>query len=319
MQHLIDMSIKGRTLKVPAVQMAGVIVVSEGRALRIGRVFDEYWLERASLPSYEAVITELKGKKKRPDIFTFTQRVPDVEPAHSYYSEFDNYAVLPLSTYDEWLHKTLPPATRRNIRASIKRGITVRVSEYDDEYVKGIMSIYNETPYRAGDKPFWHFGKDFATVKAANATYADRSTFLAAFAGGEMVGYLKIVWDLRTAAIMQILSKVSVRESRPNNALMAEAVRQCCDRNIEYLLYEAFDYGNKIADPLTIFKKNHGFCRMDVPRYYVPLTVRGTIALQLGLHKRAAEMVPERIASPLRALRARWYRMTRRRSRIQLI
>lgn len=311
MPDRIDISVKGKMIKVPALQAAGATVVSEGRLLKIGRVFDEYWLERALLPSYDLLIAELKGRKDRPDIFTFTQRVPDVEPAYSYHSEPDNCAVLSLSTYNGWMQKTLPPPTRKNIRASIKRGITVRACSYDDDYVRGIMSIYNETPFRAGGRPFWHFGKDFAAVKAENATYSERSTYLAAFAGDEMVGYLKMVWDSHTAAIMQILSKLSARESRPNNALMAEAVRLCCDRNIKYLLYEKFDYGRKTGDSLTVFKRNHGFSRMDVPRYYVPLTMRGAVALRLRLHKRLADIVPERMAAPLRDLRARWYRMAR--------
>lgn len=121
-----------------------------------------------------------------------------------------------------------------------------------------------------------------------------------------MVGYLKIVWDVSTAAIMQILSKVSVRQYRTNNALMAEAVKQCCHRNVSCLLYEKFDYGNKVEDPLTRFKQNHGFLRMDVPRYYVPLTRTGTLALRWSLHRQFSERVPELIAAPLRNLRTKW-------------
>jgi len=64
-----------------------------------------------------------------------------------------------------------------------------------------------------------------------------------------MVGYLKVVWDKHTAAIMQILSKISFRDFRPNNALLAEVVKRCCLRDINYLLYEKFDYGNKLGIP----------------------------------------------------------------------
>jgi len=305
MSDVVDVSVRGRRVSVPAVPVGGVSVVSKGRFLKTGQIFDEYWLQRALLPSYQAVIAELKNKKDRPDLFTFAQRVPDVDPAYGYYHEFDNYAVLSVSAYDEWLQKKIPAATRRNIRASAKRGIIIRDCAYDDDYVKGIMSIYNETPIRAGRR-FWHFGKSFESVKAENGTYADRSTFLAAFRGEEMVGYLKIVWDVRTAAIMQILSKMSVSDGRPNNALMAEAVRQCCLRNVGYLLYEKFDYGNKVGDSLTRFKQNNGFSRMDVPRYYVPLTRTGALALGLGFHKNPAGRLPEWVAAPLRDLRTKW-------------
>ena len=287
-------------------RVGGVTVVSTGRFLRIGEIFDEYWLQRELLPSYEVVIAELIKRGNRPDIFTFAQRVPDVGLAYNYYYDFDNYAVLSLSIYDEWLHRKIPRTTRQNIRASAKRGIVVRVSAYHDDYVGGIMSIYNETPVRAG-KRFWHFGKNFETVKVENGTYAERSTFLAAFRGQEMVGFLKIVWDVHTAAIMQILSKTSARRCKPNNALLAEAVRQCCLRNVGYLLYGKFDYGQKLGDSLTKFKRNHGFIRMDVPRYHVPLTRRGSLALRLGLHKNLAERVPDPIAAPLRSFWAKLY------------
>ncbi len=247
---VLNVRFRGKTTSVPAVRVGGVTVISTGQFLRIGEIFDEYWLPRELLPSYDLVIAELIKRGDRPDIFTFAQRVPDVGLAYNYYHDFDNYAVLSLPIYDEWLQRKIPRTTRQNIRASAKRGIVVRVSAYHDDYVGGIMSIYNETPVRAG-KRFWHFGKNFETVKAETGTYAERSTFLAAFRGQEMVGFLKIVWDVHTAGIMQILSKTSARPCRPNNALLAEAVRQCCLRNVGYLLYGNFDYGQKFGDSLT--------------------------------------------------------------------
>jgi hypothetical protein len=182
----------------------------------------------------------------------------------------------------------------------------VRVSAYDEAYVKGIMSIYDESPIRAGRK-FWHFGKDFETVRRENGTYSARSTYLGAYRDGEMVGYLKVVWDKETAAIMQILSKLAFRDSRPNNALLAEVVKLCEGRGIRHLLYEKFDYGKKTGDSLTRFKENNGFVRMDVPRYFVPLTRRGEAGLQMGLHKRLAERLPQWFVGPMRDLRTRWY------------
>lgn len=306
MRDVLDVSIKGKKVQVSAVVVGSVTLLSKGRLVKTGEIFDEYWLEREALPCYEAVIAVLRKRRERPDIFTFAQRVPDTEPAYAYYHELDNYAILPLSTYDHWFREQIPSATQRNIRASQKRGVSVRVCEYNAGYVNGISSIYNETPVRAGRR-FWHYGKDIESVRRENGTYAGRSTYLAADYEGEMIGYLKMVWDRRTAAIMQILSKNSVRDTRPNNALMAEAVRQCCSRGVEYLLYEKFDYGKKRGQSLTTFKQNNGFIRMDIPRYYVPLSSRGLIALRLGLHRELKESVPEWFASPLRNLREKWY------------
>ncbi len=305
MSDVQSVSVNGKQVQVTALTMHGVTVVSEGRFFTEARVFDEYWLERKRLPDPDVLIAALRSIRNRPDLFTFTQRVPNTERAYSYRNEPDNYAVLSLTTFDRWLEH-LPASTRRNVRASEKRGLQTRVSAYDDEYVRGIVGIYNETPIRAGRR-FWHFGKSPVTVKQENGTFADRSTYLAAYHEGEMVGYLKIVWDEQTAAIMQILSKTSARELRPNNALLAEAVRQCCMRNVKYLLYERYDYGNKRGDSLTRFKQSNGFVRVDVPRYYVPLTRKGALVMRLGLHRRAAEHLPEWIAEPIRNWRSKWY------------
>lgn len=306
MSQTLEISVKGKETRVSALPIHGVTVVSVGRVLKIGRIFDEFWLERETLPSPAAVISELRKSPDRPDLFTFAQRVPDVDVHHAYYTECDNYAVLSLSSFEHWFDKQIPSSTRRNIRASEKRGITVKVAPFDEDYVRGIMSIYDETPVRAGRK-FWHFGKNFETVRTENGTYADRSTFLAAYCNDEMVGYLKVVWDRDSAAIMQILSKLSFRDARPNNALLAETVRHCANRRIKYLVYEKFDYGRKTDDSLTKFKENNGFARMDIPRYFVPLTTKGEIALRMGLHRKFSERLPEWLLAPVRELRATWY------------
>ena len=293
-------------MRMPAITVCGVHVLCTGRIPRTGEIFDEYWLDQRDLPAPESVIVELRGRADRPDIFTFAQRVPETQPRYNYRYEFDNYAVLSISTYESWFENEIPASTRRNVRAANKRGIVVRVAPYDDAFVKGIMSIYNEAPIRAGRR-FWHFGKDFDTVKRENGTYADRSTYLAAYYKDEMVGYLKVVWVNGTAQIMQILSKIAYRDFRPNNALLAQTVQQCGVRGAKYLIYERFDYGKKTGDSLTIFKQNNGFVRMDIPRYFVPLSIRGDVALRLGLHKRLTERLPESIAAPMRNLRNKWH------------
>src|SRR5262249_958335 len=133
MSNTLDIRVKGKATTVPAITVGGVTVMSLGRFPKIGEIFDECWLLRTHLPPIELLIAELRNKKGRPDIFTFAQRVPDAEPAYSHYRESDNYAVLSVSTYDEWFQKQIPSTTRQMIRASEKRGIAVRVSACDDK------------------------------------------------------------------------------------------------------------------------------------------------------------------------------------------
>ncbi|HQO64475.1 MAG TPA: GNAT family N-acetyltransferase [Syntrophorhabdus sp.] len=301
-----EISSKGKRIRVPSWKLGDSTVIARGNLIKISEIFDEYWIELDKLPDPEHVIEELRKRNDRPDVFSFSQRIPDIEPKFNYHFEWENYAVLPVSTYENWFQKQISSATRRNIRASEKRGVTIQISEFDDNYIKGIMSIYNESPVRQGRK-YSHYGKDFETVKKENGTYSERSTFFAAYHKNEMIGYQKIVWDRQTAAIMQILSKMANRDSRPNNAFLSEAVRQCCNRGVKYLLYEKFTYGKKTGDSLSQFKENNGFIRMDVPRYYVPLTIRGMIAIRLKLYKNIKERLPEQIMKPLRNMRSRWY------------
>ena len=81
---------------------------------------------------------------------------------------------------------------------------------------------------------------------------------------------------------MNIVSMVRHRDMAPTNALVAQAVRSCAERGIPYLVYSKFAYGKKQRSSLSDFKERNGFQRIDVPRYYVPLTRTGWLARSLG-------------------------------------
>jgi hypothetical protein len=106
---------------------------------------------------------------------------------------------------------------------------------------------------------------------------------------------------------MQIVSMVGQRDKAPTNALIAQAVKSCADRGVEHLWYAKFSYGKKERDSLADFKANNGFKKVEIPRYYIPLTVAGRVALRFGLHRTAADWVPESVAARYRKLRNNWY------------
>ena len=81
----------------------------------------------------------------------------------------------------------------------------------------------------------------------------------------------------------------------------------CAKLEVPFLVYEHFTYGNKVGDSLSHFKEVNGFQRVDVPRYYIPLTGFGRLALRIGLHHRIAERVPESLSAKIRELRRAWY------------
>lgn len=302
-----EVSIEGRICHVPAIQLENdVTVVIKGRFVKIAEVFDEYWLEAHRIPDPQHILQEIQGARREADMFTFAQRVPEATPKYNYPIEWDNVAVIPVSTYDGWINGQISSASRRNVRTSERKGVMVKEVPFDEEYVRGIMSIYDETPIRGGRR-FWHYGKALSAVQAENGTYRERSTFLGAYIKDELIGYMKIVWDQQSAAIMQVLSKLKYRDKRPNNALLAKAVALCADKKVPYLLYEKFAYGNKLDSSLTRFKQENGFVRMDLPRYYIPLSVKGRIFLGLGLHHGIKERLPTWFVESVVAARRGWF------------
>ena len=51
-------------------------------------------------------------------------------------------------------------------------------------------------------------------------------------------------------------------------------------------------YGLWSRRSLGEFKKNHAFEQYEIPRYYVPLTAKGRVALSLKLHRKMGERLP---------------------------
>jgi hypothetical protein len=194
------------------------------------------------------------------------------------------------------------------VRRAEKKGIAVREVPFDNALVQGISAIYNESPIRQG-KPFWHYGKDLETVRRENGTFLDRSVFIGAFLEGSLVGFAKLVSDedQGQAGLMQIVSMIQHKDKAPTNALIAQAVRSCAERGIPYLVYAKFSYGKKGRDSLADFKHHNGFQRIDLPRYYIPLTRVGRLALHLGLHYGLADHVPWSLVDKARRFRNLWY------------
>ncbi|MGA7565342.1 MAG: hypothetical protein WBW53_04640 [Terriglobales bacterium] len=254
------------------------------------------------------VLEGLRNCGMRIDLFTFMQRVPETSRKYAYPMEWDNLAVLPVSTFDHWWNHQIKSFQRNRARQAETKGVLIREVPFDETLVKGIWQIYNETPTRQGRR-FPHYGKDMQTVYRDEATYLDSSVFIGEFLGEDLIGFIKLVHDeTRTqAGLMNILSMNRHRDKAPTNALIAQAVRSCAERNISYLVYSNFAYGEKQASSLSHFKEINGFGRVDLPRYYVPLTGIGRAAFSLGLHRKLVEQIPEPVAAKIRNLREAWY------------
>jgi hypothetical protein len=171
--------------------------------------------------------------------------------------------------------------------------------------VEGIRRIYNESPVRQGTA-FWHYQKDFETVKRENSTYLSRSAFIGAYFGDELIGFIRMVYRGKVALTLQVISQKSHFDKKPMSALIGKAIEVCEAKGITHLVYGNYIYGSG-ANSLTEFKRRNGFEEVLVPRYYVPLTIKGRVALALNLHHGVANRVPRPVRDRLRAIRASWH------------
>jgi hypothetical protein len=249
-----------------------------------------------------------RKSKTRADLFTFIPRLSETAPKYDYPVEWDNMAALRVTSFDDWMKNQIDRKVRNMVRKSEKTGVEIREVAYDDSFVQGISKIYNESPVRQG-RPFWHYGTDVEYARRINGTFPGQSIYMGTFFEGNLIGFAKLVTDESgtQAGLMQIVSMIQHRDKAPTNALIAQAVRSCADRKIPFLWYANFSYGKRQTDTLAEFKRHNGFQKIDLPRYYVPLTVLGRIALRFGLHHSLIDWIPEPVIEKYRNIRGRWY------------
>jgi hypothetical protein len=251
--------------------------------LTIAKVMDEEWWDGEPVPvPEEFVATIRRNRTLGADIFTFGGTFAVPEPCFDFPCERESIAAIRTNSFADWWNNRVSSDLRKDVRRAPKRGVEVRCVPFTDDLVRGIKEIYDESPIRQGRK-FWHYNKELEQVRAANATYLERSTFLGAFCGDELVGFVKIVFVNRLARFMQIIAKEKDRDKRPMNALIAKAVEIAETSGCSYLTYGHYRYPQG-ADSLTAFKHRNGFEEILVPRYYVPLTTKGSLVLRLRLH-----------------------------------
>jgi Acetyltransferase (GNAT) domain len=304
---LLEICIKGKYFTVPSVAVMGWNLIVSGRLIRVASIHEEEWTE-AEVSDPGSCIAQLKGNEQnrlKADIFTFTQKLPSTSPKYSYPLEWDSLAVIELKSFTEWW-EGLPQETRKNTRRSRKRGVIVRVEGLDDRLIQKIVDLNNAAPLRQG-RPFDHYGKTFQQVKKDQSSFPGRSDYVCAFFGEELVGFIKIVRCGEIATILQIITNDSFGDMRPANALIVRTVEHCLEIGMKYLVYGKYVYGNKRTSTLIEFKKRHGFHEVLVPRYFIPLTIKGRIGMALGLHHDLVGILPNNLIQISLRVRERWY------------
>ena len=273
-------------------------VIVTGGLIKIARLKDE-WYEDVENP--ESLIKQIKKTKIKADIFTFWQRLPETKPKYSYYMEWNHVAAIPIKSFDHWFEKQIKSSARKAIRKAEKKGVIVKIVDFNDNFVKGVTTIFNETPIRQG-RLYSHYGKDFETVRQELSKDLDRCDLIGAYYNDDLIGFIQLCYAGNCAVPFGMVAKIEHRDKSPQNALLSMAVEICDIKEIPYLLYGYWSRGG-----LGDFKRHNGCIKIGVPRYYIPLKIKGKIALKLKLHDGFVRLLPEKTIDYLINLRNKWY------------
>lgn len=279
-------------------RIEGVEVAVAGGVVRTARLEDEWYRDLDNPPGF---IDALKKARVGADIFTFWQRLPETEQKYAYHAEVQSIAAMPILSFSHWWEKQVDPKTRNMIRKAEKKGVEVREAEFDEHFIDGMTKIFNESPTRQG-RPFWHYGKSRETVRQEFSRYLFREDLIGAYYDGELIGFIMLANAGKYGDITQIIASLNHRDKSPMNALVAKAVSLCEKKQLPYLVYASW-----LTTSLGDFKRHNGFQRFDLPRYYVPLTLRGRLALSLHLHHGVKALIPERAVAVAKGWRSKWY------------
>jgi hypothetical protein len=260
------------------------------------------------LENPDVYLEKLKGDKGRAlkaDIFTFTQKVPATRPKYSYPVEWESIAAIHMVGFNNWWER-LPQESRKNVRRAQKRGVDVRISEFDDKLIEGIRGVNDDSPMRQGTVNAY-YGKSFDETKERYGEFVGRCDFVCAYFGEELIGFLHLIHRGDVSSILNLTSKPSHFDKRPSNALMAKAAEICDSRGIAYITYGLYNYGNKTDSPLRQFKIRNGFEEILVPRFYVPLTAWGKFCMKVKLHRGLIGVLPHSVITFGVNARTKWY------------
>jgi hypothetical protein len=282
-------------------------VVITGQWLKTASVVEEGLLEGETFPDPERFVKTFRQSAAKADILTFAEKLPITEPRYPYYWEWSNLATIPITAYPNWLKNQVEHDVRSAIKKAARLGVVVKTAEFDDAFIRGVKAIYDESPVRQGTR-FWHYQKDLETIKNETSTYLDRSTFLGAYLEDQLIGFLQLVFlGNIEAVVFHSIALKKFAKLKPSNALIAKAVELCEQRGIAYMTYARYVYRDQQSS-LTEFKRRNGFQKFLLPRYYIPLTAKGKLALKLRLHRPLVDWIPGPALALMRNLRELYLR-----------
>src|SRR3954471_12409469 len=100
-----EIRVRGKATQARSIDVGDRTVIVRGKWLKIASIYEEKTVEGEGVSDPKLFIEGLRGSRLGADIFTFPQRFTDPEPRYCYPYEWDNSAVLAVTTYEEWLAK----------------------------------------------------------------------------------------------------------------------------------------------------------------------------------------------------------------------
>jgi hypothetical protein len=208
-------------------------------------------------------------------------------------TEMETIGLLRTSPHESWF-RSLGKTTRGDIRRSERRGILVKDVQVDDRFLRDAQLIYNETPVRQGRR-YTRYGVSIEDLRKDFLDFESQE-FLGAYDDTQLIGLFWMMPGDRVAQIRALIHLISKRNKLPTSALIDAAVRKCSERGIQFLVYPT-TYG--LQPGLDSFRLRMKFFPFAVPRHYVPLTRRGSIAIRLHVHKPIQYVIPRNIAGAI--------------------
>ena len=291
-----EINIKGNYVLVDSLKINNIVLVVTGSLTKTARIKEEMY---SDVEEPESILEILRESDLKPDIFTFMERLPGLEPKFGYYCEMEPRTILHVKDYDHWWNNQIISQARTKVRKAEKKGVNVKLVDFSDELVEDIMEIYNETPIRQG-KAFWHYGKDFSEVKKDLSRDLDRSDFIGAYLNDTLIGFIKLINTPEIADPVLCISMISQYDKAPNNVLIAKMVEICAEKKIPHI-----NYGIWRHDSHAEFLVANGFEMVLCPRYYCTLTAKGELALKLNLHRGLMGAVSPKVREKILDIRSR--------------
>ena len=90
--------------------------------------------------------------------------------------------------------------------------------------------------------------------------------------------------------------------------MIASAIELCASRGMSFLFYGKYLYNKKEDSSVTEFKRRNGFEEIKYPRYFLPLTFKGSLAIKCGLHLGIRNLIPVPVTDLLLNLRSQLYK-----------